>query len=308
MYSSALEVNHLTKIYKNGFTALNDVSLTIQQGDFFSLLGPNGAGKTTLIGVITTLIKKTSGTITIYGHDLAQEEFVAKQILGVVPQEINLPAFETCWQILINQAGYHGIPVKAAKESAEQCLRQLFLWDKRDSQTIALSGGMKRRLMIARALIHQPKLLILDEPTAGVDIEIRRSMWQFLSELNRNGTTILLTTHYLEEAENLCNKVALINLGKIQYQGEMKQFISQLEVETFVLQIAESLTGLPLPTTWNWRLVNSQTIEVDLPKEKTISELIEFLHSKNITVIRLTNKFNRLEELFINLTKQVAHV
>ncbi len=304
MNKAALEVNHLSKTYRNGFNALNDISLTIEPGDFYSLLGPNGAGKSTLIGVVTTLVSASAGQVEIYGHNIKTETFQAKRLLGYVPQEINLPSFETCWQILIYQAGYYGLRGKEAKRRAEYYLKRLFLWEKRHTQTIMLSGGMKRRLMIARALMHAPKLLILDEPSAGVDVEIRRSIWKFLSTLNEQGTTILLTTHHLDEAESLCNKVTLINEGTIQYQGNMLDFIDQLEHETITLSIADTLTELPTTEQWQLTLTSPRSIEVTLPKQQAIDELITFLNDHNIKVLRAHSKFNHLEELFIKLTQK----
>lgn len=305
MNKLALEVNHLSKTYRNGFTALKDVSLNIESGDFYSLLGPNGAGKSTLIGIATTLVNASSGSIKIYGYDVKSQAYQAKRMLGYVPQEINLPSFETCWQILIYQAGYYGLKPRIAKQRAEYFLKRLFLWDKRNTQTVMLSGGMKRRLMIARALMHYPKLLILDEPSAGVDIEIRRSIWEFLSQLKEKGTTILLTTHHLDEAENLCNKVALINEGIIQHQGDMVEFISQLEHETITLNVAETLTQLPCcANDWDLKLISPHTLEASLPKQRAIDELISFLNQQNIKVLRAHSKFNHLEELFINMTQR----
>jgi ABC-2 type transport system ATP-binding protein len=305
MSNKALEVSNLNKTYANGFSALKNINLTIDAGDFFALLGPNGAGKTSLIGIITTLVAKTAGTVKLFGHDITTDTFEAKKTIGVVPQEINLPSFETCWQILLQQAGFYGIDKVTAKERAEKYLKELVLWEKKDTQTIMLSGGMKRRLMIARALMHEPRLLILDEPTAGVDIEIRHSMWKFLGGINKAGTTILLTTHYLEEAENLCNKTALINFGNIEYQGEMHIFLEQLEEETVTLHLNKERTcDLPEVSEWSWKMVDPKSIEARLPKEVAVSDLIKKLECKDFKVVRVTNKLNRLEELFLNITQQ----
>ncbi len=300
----AIEITSLCKSYHNKFTALNNVSLTVEAGDFYSLLGANGAGKTTLIGVLTTLVTPSSGKTAIFGHDIEQNPIAAKKLIGVVPQEINLPIFETPWQILLYQGAIHGLSSKQSKLNAEKSLKKLQIWDKRKSQVRMLSGGMKRRLMIARALMHQPKLLILDEPTAGVDIEIRRSMWEFLTDMNKNGLTILLTTHYLEEAEKMCNKVTLIQAGEVNYQGDMKPFLAQLETEVVELELNEALFDLPETNNWNLHLKNPKTIEARIHKKENISELITFLSNKNIQIRRMTNKHNRLEELFISLTKK----
>src|ERR1700726_1826802 len=241
----ALVLRHLTKIYKNGIKALKAIDLQVDEGDFFALLGPNGAGKTTAIGIVTSLVNKTGGIVEVFGHDIDRELEVAKSCIGVVPQEINFNQFETCFTIVVNQAGFYGIPRPLAKQRAEKYLKQLQLWDRRNSIARALSGGMKRRLMIARALMHEPKLLILDEPTAGVDIEIRRSMWEFLRDINASGTTIILTTHYLEEAESLCRNIAIINGGLIVERDRMSSLLRRLNTETFVFNLRNSLSAAP---------------------------------------------------------------
>src|ERR1700742_2058313 len=263
----ALVLRQLTKVYKNGIKALKAIDLQVDEGDFFALLGPNGAGKTTAIGITTSLVNKTSGTVEVFGHDIDKELEAAKSCIGLVPQEINFNMFETPFTIVVNQAGFYGIPRPLAKQRAEKSLKQLQLWDRRNSTARALSGGMKRRLMIARALMHEPKLLILDEPTAGVDIEIRRSMWEFLREINESGTTIILTTHYLEEAETLCRNIAIIDGGRIAERDRMSSLLNRLNTETFVLNLREALEAVPdlagyLPT-----LLAAHTLEVEVSRE-----------------------------------------
>ena len=302
--SKALEISNLNKTYKNGFTALNSVSLSVEKGDFFALLGANGAGKSTLIGIISSLVNKSGGDVNIHGFDLETQRGEAKAMIGLVPQEFNFNVFEPVEEILLNQAGYYGVPRKEARVRAKQLLEQLELWDKRSSMASELSGGMKRRLMIARALIHRPKLLILDEPTAGVDIEIRRSMWGFLKKLNEAGITIILTTHYLEEAESLCRNIAIINKGDIVENTSMKSLLSRLQTQTFVLDLKDPLSELPDTTEFEMRLVDENTLEVELDKERSINRIFEVLNSHNIRVDSLRNKTNRLEELFINLVQQ----
>jgi ABC-2 type transport system ATP-binding protein len=302
--SSALSIRQLTKTYGNGFQALSGIDLDVAEGDFFALLGPNGAGKSTTIGIISTLVNKTSGTVNIFGHDLDREPAALKRCIGVVPQEFNFNQFEKAFDIVVTQAGYYGIPPKIAKERAEQYLTQLGLWDKRDVPSRSLSGGMKRRLMIARALIHQPRLLILDEPTAGVDIELRRSMWSFLTELNEQGTTIILTTHYLEEAEQLCRNIGIIDHGVIVENMGMKQLLNKMTVETFLLdlknehQVAPQLVGYPS------KLIDSHTLEVQVDKKVGITALFGQLAMQNVEVLSLRNKTNRLEELFVSLVEK----
>jgi ABC-2 type transport system ATP-binding protein len=297
--SSALSIRQLTKTYGNGFQALSGIDLDVAEGDFFALLGPNGAGKSTTIGILSTLVNKTSGTVNVFGHDLDKEPAALKRCIGVVPQEFNFNQFEKTFDIVVTQAGYYGIPPKIAKERAEQYLTQLGLWDKRDVPSRSLSGGMKRRLMIARALVHEPRLLILDEPTAGVDIELRRSMWTFLTELNQKGITIILTTHYLEEAEQLCRNIGIIDHGTIVENTSMKQLLSQLHVETFLsLSVAPQLLGYPT------RLLDAHTLEVQVDKSMGITALFTQLAQQNIEVLSLRNKTNRLEELFVSLVEK----
>ncbi|AXP04545.1 ABC transporter ATP-binding protein [Pseudomonas sp. FP2300] len=302
--SSALSIRQLTKTYGNGFQALSGIDLDVAEGDFFALLGPNGAGKSTTIGILSTLVNKTSGTVNVFGHDLDREPAALKRCIGVVPQEFNFNQFEKTFDIVVTQAGYYGIPPKIANERAEQYLTQLGLWDKRDVPSRSLSGGMKRRLMIARALVHEPRLLILDEPTAGVDIELRRSMWSFLTELNQKGITIILTTHYLEEAEQLCRNIGIIDHGTIVENTSMRQLLSQLHVETFVLDLKHDLKTAPQLIGYPARLVDSHTLEVQVDKTVGITGLFTQLALQNIEVQSLRNKTNRLEELFVSLVEK----
>ncbi|GFM79353.1 ABC transporter [Pseudomonas cichorii] len=302
--SSALSIRQLTKTYGNGFQALSGIDLDVAEGDFFALLGPNGAGKSTTIGIISTLVNKTSGTVNIFGHDLDREPAALKRSIGVVPQEFNFNQFEKTFDIVVTQAGYYGIPMKVAKERAEQYLTQLGLWDKRDVPSRSLSGGMKRRLMIARALIHEPRLLILDEPTAGVDIELRRSMWSFLTELNQKGITIILTTHYLEEAEQLCRNIGIIDHGVIVQNMGMKQLLNTLTVETFVLDLKNAYQSAPKLIGYPCKLLDSHTLEVQVDKSVGITALFSQLALQNIDVLSLRNKSNRLEELFVSLVEK----
>ncbi len=302
--SSALSIRQLTKTYGNGFQALSGIDLDVAEGDFFALLGPNGAGKSTTIGIISTLVNKTSGTVNIFGHDLDREPAALKRCIGVVPQEFNFNQFEKAFDIVVTQAGYYGIPMKIAKERAERYLTQLGLWDKRDVPSRSLSGGMKRRLMIARALVHEPRLLILDEPTAGVDIELRRSMWSFLTELNEQGTTIILTTHYLEEAEQLCRNIGIIDHGVIVENTSMKQLLNKMTVETFLLDLKSSYQNAPKLNGYPSRLVDSHTLEVQVDKNIGITALFGQLAAQNIEVLSLRNKTNRLEELFVSLVEK----
>lgn len=302
--SSALSIRQLTKTYGNGFQALSGIDLDVAEGDFFALLGPNGAGKSTTIGILSTLVNKTSGTVNVFGHDLDREPAALKRCIGVVPQEFNFNQFEKTFDIVVTQAGYYGIPPKIANERAEQYLTQLGLWDKRDVPSRSLSGGMKRRLMIARALVHEPRLLILDEPTAGVDIELRRSMWSFLTELNQKGITIILTTHYLEEAEQLCRNIGIIDHGTIVENTSMRQLLSQLHVETFLLDLKNDLTAAPQLIGYPARLVDSHTLEVQVDKAVGITGLFTQLALQNIEVQSLRNKTNRLEELFVSLVEK----
>ena len=302
--SSALSIRQLTKTYGNGFQALSGIDLDVAEGDFFALLGPNGAGKSTTIGILSTLVNKTSGTVNVFGHDLDKEPAALKRCIGVVPQEFNFNQFEKTFDIVVTQAGYYGIPAKIAKERAEQYLTQLGLWDKRDVPSRSLSGGMKRRLMIARALVHEPRLLILDEPTAGVDIELRRSMWTFLTELNKQGITIILTTHYLEEAEQLCRNIGIIDHGTIVENTSMKQLLSQLHVETFLLDLKNTLQVAPQLLGYPAKLIDSHTLEVQVDKAMGITALFTQLAQQNIEVLSLRNKTNRLEELFVSLVEK----
>ncbi|AMB87972.1 ABC transporter [Pseudomonas agarici] len=302
--SSALSIRQLTKTYGNGFQALSGIDLDVAEGDFFALLGPNGAGKSTTIGILSTLVNKTSGTVNIFGNDLDKSPAALKRSIGVVPQEFNFNQFEKTFDIVVTQAGYYGIPAKIAKERAEQYLTQLGLWDKRDVPSRSLSGGMKRRLMIARALVHEPRLLILDEPTAGVDIELRRSMWTFLTELNEKGITIILTTHYLEEAEQLCRNIGIIDHGTIVENTSMRQLLSQLHVETFLLDLKHAQAVAPALIGYPSRLLDSHTLEVQVDKAVGITALFSQLATQQIEVLSLRNKTNRLEELFVSLVEK----
>ncbi len=298
---NALLIHDLTKVYANGLKALDGINLQVKAGDFYSLLGPNGAGKTTAIAIVCSLVTKTSGRIEVFDYDLVSAEEAAKMHIGMVPQEVNFNTFDTPLNIVVNQAGFYGINRKTALNRAKKYLGELRLWDKRDDIARSLSGGMKRRLMIARALIHQPKLLILDEPTAGVDIEIRRSMWEFLKYINDNGTTIILTTHYLEEAENLCRNVAIIDEGKIIQDTSMNDLLGQLKQETFILNLEDKLTHLPDLNGFHCSLLDKSQLEVVIDANHGINELFDLLTSKGIKVASLRNKSNRLEELFLKV-------
>ena len=298
---TALVINDLTKIYPNKLTALNSVSLNVRQGDFFALLGPNGAGKSTAIGIICGLVNKTSGSVKVFDNNIDKNSDVAKSFIGVVPQEINFSQFETCLEIVVNQGGFYGIRRSTALERAEKYLRKLDLWEKRNERSRNLSGGMKRRLMIARALVHEPKILILDEPTAGVDVELRRSTWDFLTNINQKGVTILLTTHNLEEAESLCKNIAIINHGEIVENTSMKKLLSQLNRETFIFDTIDPIKELPNLKNFDLKLIDSTTIEVEIDHRNNINDLFEVLSSQNINIKSMRNKRNRLEELFINL-------
>lgn len=301
---NALSVRGLTKTYKNGIQALKGVDLDVEQGDFFALLGPNGAGKTTLIGIVTSLVNKTSGQASVFGHDIDRELEAAKACIGVVPQELNFNQFETPYTIVVNQAGFYGIERSVARARAEKYLKQLQLWDRKDKMSRALSGGMKRRLMIARALMHEPRLLILDEPTAGVDIEIRRSMWEFLREINEQGTTIILTTHYLEEAETLCRNIAIINGGLIAERDRMSSLLRRLNTETFVLNLRSSLAQAPNLEGYGIVLVDDHTLEVETAKEQNLNDVFARLSALGIEVVSMRNKVNRLEEIFMRLVEK----
>ena len=298
---TALVINDLTKIYPNKLTALNSVSLNVRQGDFFALLGPNGAGKSTAIGIICGLVNKTSGSVKVFDNNIDKNSDVAKSFIGVVPQEINFSQFETCLEIVVNQGGFYGIRRNTALERAEKYLRKLDLWEKRNERSRNLSGGMKRRLMIARALVHEPKILILDEPTAGVDVELRRSTWDFLININQKGVTILLTTHNLEEAESLCKNIAIINHGEIVENTSMKELLSQLNRETFIFDTIAPIKKLPNLKNFDLKIIDSTTIEVEIDHRNNINDLFDVLSSQNINIKSMRNKRNRLEELFINL-------
>jgi len=301
MTTPALMIRDLHKTYANGFEALRGIDLEVTEGEFFALLGPNGAGKSTTIGIICSLVRKTGGTVQVFGHDLDRELNVAKSCIGLVPQEFNFNQFEPVVEIVVNQAGYYGIPRQLAYERAEIYLRQLGLWEKRREMARQLSGGMKRRLMIARALVHEPRLLILDEPTAGVDIEIRRSMWDFLREINARGVTIILTTHYLEEAENLCRHIAIIDRGEIIENTRMQTLLGRLHLETFVLNLRQPLAGVPEIPGYDLRQVDELTLEADVSRDGGINGLFEQLSAREIDILSLRNKTNRLEELFVRL-------
>ena len=300
---NALKIENLEKTYKNGVHALKGVDLSVKQGDFFALLGPNGAGKSTVIGIISSLINKTSGLVEVFGQNQDTHPADVRMHIGLVPQEFNFNIFEPVGEILINQAGYYGINRREAKQRAELHLKQLDLWDKRQDMAKELSGGMKRRLMIALALMHRPKLLILDEPTAGVDIEIRHSMWQFMKKVNSEGTTIILTTHYLEEAESLCNNIAIINHGLTIEQTRMRTLLDRLHVETFVFYLAEPLSELPECRDFPLRLLDSTTLEADINDRQKLSDLFDILKNCNIRVVSMKNKTNRLEQLFMSMLK-----
>ncbi|TFH69136.1 ABC transporter ATP-binding protein [Gammaproteobacteria bacterium LSUCC0057] len=297
----ALAIEQLSKQYQNGFHALKGVSFTVAQGDFFALLGPNGAGKSTTIGIISSLVRKTAGAVKVFGIDVDSDFSAAKQLIGVVPQEFNFSQFEKPIDILVHQAGYYGIPQRQALQSAERYLKQLGLWERRSQPARNLSGGMKRRLMIARALMHSPKLLILDEPTAGVDIELRRSMWEFLEQINRDGTTIILTTHYLEEAESLCRNIAIIDQGNIVENTSMKALLKKLNKEHFILDISEPLQVAPQVAGYPITLLDEHSLEVEVEKQRALNTLFAALGEQGVNVVSMRNKSNRLEELFLSL-------
>jgi len=297
----ALSVKNLKKIYSNGLVALSGIDLEVAEGDFFALLGPNGAGKSTTIGILCSLVNKTEGEVKVFGNNIDTDLEAAKSCIGVVPQEMNFNPFEKIFQIVINQAGYYGIPRKIAIPRAEIYLRKMGLWEKRNQIALRLSGGMKRRLMIARALINEPKLLILDEPTAGVDIELRHELWHFLTELNQQGTTIILTTHYLEEAEHLCKNVAIIDHGEIIENSNMKMLINRLHVQTLVLDLQAPIETAPLLPEYPYRILDSTTMEVEFHKTQSLNKLFNDLSRQHINVASLRNKTNRLEELFVRI-------
>ena len=301
---SALTIKNLRKTYRNGFEALKGIDLEVEQGDFFALLGPNGAGKSTAIGIIASLVNKSGGEVRVFGHDLDHDPEAVKSCIGLVPQEFNFNQYEPVEEILVNQAGYQGVPRRPAFERAEQLLKRLDLLDKRRTMARMLSGGMKRRMMIARALVHRPKLLILDEPTAGVDIENRYSMWDFLREINRNGTTIILTTHYLEEAENLCRNIAIIDHGEIIENSTMSGLLNRLHCEIFVLDLKQPLAALPELAGYTMQLEDPHTLEVEVTQQQGLNRLFELLSRQGIEVVSMRNKQNRLEQLFVDLVRQ----
>ncbi len=302
--TAALQLTGVTKTYRSGVSALKGINLTVAPGDFFALLGPNGAGKSTSIGIVSSLVKKTSGTVSIFGHDLDSDLEAAKRQIGVVPQEFNFGQFEKVIDILATQAGYYGIARSRAYEQAEKYLHQLGLWEKRDQQARMLSGGMKRRLMVARALVHEPRLLILDEPTAGVDIELRRSMWDYLTTLNQQGTTIILTTHYLEEAESLCRNIAILDKGEVVENTDMRSLLAKLQQETFVLDISHELNVVPELDDYQIRQPVAGALEVTIRRGQTLNAVFAALSAQGIDVTSLRNKTNRLEELFVSLVEK----
>jgi len=302
----ALRIENLSKVYDNGFEALKGVSLTVEQGDFYALLGPNGAGKSTTIGIICSLVSKSDGRVQVFDADIDENFPLAKQYIGIVPQEFNFNVFEKAFDIVVNQGGYYGMPAPLARERAEKYLRALGLWDKRDVPSRTLSGGMKRRLMIARALVHEPKLLILDEPTAGVDIEMRRSMWEFLQKINADGTTIILTTHYLEEAEALCRHIGIINHGEIVEDTSIKALLRQLQREVFILDSVEELAAeIEVPGFVSRRL-DAHSMEIEVEKGQSINQVFTELGEQGIHISSMRNRANRLEEMFVNLVEGAA--
>ncbi|MFK7825706.1 MAG: ABC transporter ATP-binding protein [Oligoflexales bacterium] len=300
----ALKIEDLKKVYSNGFEALKGINFTIKQGDFFALLGPNGAGKSTTIGIIASLVNKSFGQVKVFGYDLDSEKNLVKQCIGLVPQEFNFNVFEKVENIILQQAGYYGIGIELAKERAEKYLKKLELWDKRMEAGRNLSGGMKRRLMIARAMVHEPKLLVLDEPTAGVDVEIRHSMWEFIKEINAKGTTIILTTHYLEEVEALCKNVAIIDQGKILTNTSLKDLLSMLDKQTFIMDLQSGVSQVPKLNDIDLRLLDSSTIEITIPKDVILNDIFSLLSKQNIRVLSMRSKSNRLETLFLDLVHQ----
>ncbi|HAQ6767213.1 ABC transporter ATP-binding protein [Enterococcus faecium] len=304
--ANALEINNLKKIYGSGVEALRGIDLSVKEGDFYALLGPNGAGKSTTIGIITSLVNKTSGKVNVFGYDLDKDLVRAKQQIGLVPQEFNFNPFETVQQIVVNQAGYYGVSRKEAMKRSEKYLKQSNLWEKRNVRARMLSGGMKRRLMIARALMHEPRLLILDEPTAGVDIELRREMWEFLRELNENGTTIILTTHYLEEAEMLCRNIGIIQSGELIENTSMKELLSKLQFETFIFVLAPYDTK-PVIEGYACTFEDEQTIAVEVERNQGVNGIFDQLTRQGIKVLSMRNKSNRLEELFLKITEENNH-
>jgi ABC-2 type transport system ATP-binding protein len=298
---NALSLRQLNKTYPGGVTALRDINLEVRPGDFYGLLGPNGAGKTTIIGTVASLVRPTSGSVEVFGHDILKDPWQAKSNIGLVPQEFNFNQFETVAQIVTNQAGFYGIDRTTARERAEKYLRELDLWGKRDAPSRQLSGGMKRRLMIARALVHEPRLLILDEPTAGVDIELRRSMWDFLRRMNERGTTIILTTHYLEEAESLCRGIGIIDGGRIIEDTDVRSLLTKLKSQSFVLDVTTPVNSLPALPDFGVLPLDERTIEVEVRGEQTLTELFSALNAAGVEVTSMKNKSNRLEELFVRM-------
>lgn len=300
----ALVIKDLKKTYKNGLEAVKGIDLSVDKGDFFALLGPNGAGKTTIIGIITSLVNKTSGSVKVFEKDLDKQNNLVKEYIGLVPQEFNFNIFEKVIDIVVNQGGYYGLPRDLALKRAEYYLKELNLWEKKDEVSRNLSGGMKRKLMIVRALVHNPKLLILDEPTAGVDVETRRSMWKFLNRINKKGTTIILTTHYLEEAEQLCKNIAIIRKGKIIEDSSMKDLLKKVNKEIFVLDLSKPVNNLKGIENHNVKIINPTTLEVSISKGENINDMVKSLDKKGVIISSMRNKSNRLEELFISLTKE----
>ena len=301
---NALSIRGLTKTYSNGVQAVKGVDLDVKDGDFFALLGPNGAGKTTIIGIVTSLVNKSTGSVSIFGHDLDKDLSAAKACIGVVPQEVNLNQWDNVYNCVFHSAGFYGLPNKLARERTQQCLEELQLWDRRTETARNLSGGMKRRLMIARALVHKPRLLILDEPTAGVDIEIRRSMWSYLRHINEQGTTIILTTHYLEEAENLCRHVGIIDGGLIVENDQMSAVLSKLHQEMFVLSLQDQIPENLALQGFNIARLNNYELEVEIKQNQDLNMLFDKLTAKGIKVRSMRNKANRLEELFMRLVER----
>ncbi|OLO02675.1 MULTISPECIES: ABC transporter ATP-binding protein [Salinicola] len=305
MAEPALSIRGLTKVYGNGFEALKGIDLDVAQGDFFALLGPNGAGKSTTLGIVCSLVQKTAGQVKIFGIDIDKDFARAKYHLGVVPQEFNFSQFEKVEDIILTQAGYYGMPMKEAKPRSDRLLKDLGLWDKRNGAARMLSGGMKRRLMIARALIHRPRLLILDEPTAGVDIELRRSMWEYMRRINEEeGTSIILTTHYLEEAESLCRNIAIINRGEIIKNTSMRGLLTELDTETFLLDLAEPLTAAPAIEGFDAERVDSHQLALSVRKGTNLNDAFQQLTEQGVRVLSMRNRANRLEELFVSMTSQ----
>ena len=300
---NALEISNLKKTYASGVEALKGISLSVEEGDFYALLGPNGAGKSTTIGIVSSLVTKSDGTVSIFGTDIDQDFAEAKRKLGVVAQEMNFSPFEKVLDIVVTQSGFYGIPKKVALARAEEVLHKLGLWEKKDLQSRTLSGGLKRRLMIAKSLIHQPRLLILDEPTAGVDIELRRGMWDFIRELNKNGTTVILTTHYLEEAEQLCKNIAIIDKGQIVENTSMKDLLKKLDMQTFILDLETNLDILPTFDGYIVNQIDPSTLRVALNRDQSLNAFFQNLSKLNIQVKSLRNEANRLEELFLQIIK-----